>query len=120
MLFKVDENLHAEAAELLREAGHDAMTVFEQGLRGRGDRQIADVCRSKQRAIVTLDLDFSDIREYPPADYAGIIVLRLLDQSRQSILRTLEQVLPLLAVEPLVGYLWIIEEGRVRIRGGDA
>ena len=120
MLFKVDENLHSEVAELLCAAGHDAMTVFEQGLRGYADCQIADVCRNEQRAIVTLDLDFSDIREFPPADYAGIIVLRLLDQSRSSIRRALEQVLPLFAAEPLVGYLWIIEDDRVRIRGGDA
>ena len=119
MLFKIDENLHSEAAELLRAAGHDAMTVFDQGLRGHSDRQIADVCRNEQRVIVTLDLDFSDIRKFPPPDYAGIIVLRLLDQSRPSILRALEQVLPLLTVEPLVGYLWIIEENRMRIRGGE-
>lgn len=43
----------------------------------------------------------------------------LLDQSRRSILRTLGQVLPLFAVEPLVGFLWIVEEDRVRIRGGN-
>ena len=119
MLFKVDENLHADAAELLRKAGYDAMTVFDQGLRGRKDIEIADVCRIEQRAIVTLDLDFSDIRQFPPAEYAGIIVLRLLDKSRPSILRTLGLVLPLLKVEPLVGYLWIVEEDRVRIRGGN-
>lgn len=62
MLFKVDENLHSDVAELLRKAGHNAMTVFEQGLRGRKDREIADVCRIEKQAIVTLDLEFSNIR----------------------------------------------------------
>ncbi len=33
MQFKIDENLHADAADLLRQHGHDALTVFEQGLR---------------------------------------------------------------------------------------
>ena len=61
MLFKVDENLHADAAELLRLAGHDAVTVLDQGLRGHADGEIADVCRIEQRAIVTLDLDCSTI-----------------------------------------------------------
>ena len=88
MLFKVDENLHTDVADLLRKAGHDALTVFDQGLRGHADGEIALVCREEQRAIVTLDLDFfSDIREFPPEDYAGIIVLRLLDQSRPESLR---------------------------------
>lgn len=117
MLFKVDENLHSEVAELLRKAGHDALTVFDQGLRGHAE--IALVCRDEQRAIVTLNLDFSDIREYPPEDYGGIIVLRLLDQSRPAVLRVLERMLPLFVAEPLAGHLWIAEEDRVRIRSGE-
>ncbi len=118
MLFKVDENLHADAAELLCAAGHDAVTVFDQGLQGHADGEIAEVCRDERRAIVTLDLDFSDIREFPPEDHAGIIILRLLDQSRPAVLRALQRVIPLLTVEPLVGHLWIVEEDRVRIRSG--
>ena len=35
MRFKVDESLHVEVADLLRGQGHDALTVFDQGLRGR-------------------------------------------------------------------------------------
>ena len=35
MRFKIDENLPVEAAELLRQAGHDAVTVLEQHLGGR-------------------------------------------------------------------------------------
>jgi uncharacterized protein DUF5615 len=34
MKFKIDENLPIEAAALLREAGHDALTVHDQNLRG--------------------------------------------------------------------------------------
>lgn len=30
--FKVDENLPVEAAALLRDAGHDAVTVDDQGM----------------------------------------------------------------------------------------
>jgi hypothetical protein len=54
MLFKVDENLHSHVAVLLHQHNHDALTVDDQGLRGRGD--IADVCRHELRAILTLDL----------------------------------------------------------------
>ena len=34
MRFKIDENLTVEAAESLRQAGHDATTVPQQGLSG--------------------------------------------------------------------------------------
>jgi len=35
--FKVDENLHPEAAMFLRDHGHDAVTVWDQNLRGTSD-----------------------------------------------------------------------------------
>jgi len=92
--FKIDENLHADAAELLRQQGHDAITVYDQNLQGEADTNIANVCRQEQRVIVTLDLDFSDIRQYPPKDYPGIIVLRLNDQSRVAVLNVLRRILP--------------------------
>ena len=57
--FKIDENLHTDAAALLRQHGHDALTVHDQGLRGGADCDLAQICRQEKRAIVTLDLDFS-------------------------------------------------------------
>jgi len=119
MRFKIDENLHRDAAELLKRHGHDAMTVVDQGLRGYGDGEIANVCRKEQRAIVTLDLDFSDVRVYSPGDYVGIIVLRLSDQSRGSVLKVIGRIIPLFGTEMLIGRLWIVDEHQVRIRGGE-
>ena len=116
MQFKIDENLHSEAAELLRQHGHNAVRVFDQRLRGHADVHIASVCQQESRAIVTLDLDFSDIRDYPPKGYHGIIVLRLNDQNRASVLAVLGRIIPLFDTEPLAGRLWIVDEHQVRIR----
>jgi predicted nuclease of predicted toxin-antitoxin system len=120
MRFKVDENLPAEAAELLRYHAHDVLTVTEQSLNGQPDPEVAKVCRAEQRALVTLDLGFGDLRCYPPGDYAGIIVLRPDVQSIQSVLRLLHRLLPIMEEEPLTGSLWIVDEHRVRIRGEKA
>jgi predicted nuclease of predicted toxin-antitoxin system len=60
MRFKTDENLPAEVAELLNQAGHDALRVDQQGLSGVADPGVAAVCLVEQRAIVTLDTDFAD------------------------------------------------------------
>jgi predicted nuclease of predicted toxin-antitoxin system len=116
MQFKIDENLHSDAADRLRRKGHDAMTVRQQGLRGAADSDIADVCRRENRVIVTLDLDFSDVRVYPPQDYHGIIVLRLADQSRTAVVGVLDRILPMLETDSPVGKLWIVDEHQVRIR----
>lgn len=115
--FKVDENLPTEVATILASAGHDALTVPQQLLGGQPDPNIAAVCQNEGRAIITLDLDFGDIRAYPPAAYSGIIVLRLARLDKVNILASIQRLLPLLASEPLGGKLWIVEDANVRIRG---
>jgi predicted nuclease of predicted toxin-antitoxin system len=117
MKFKVDENLPVEVAELLSQAGHDAATVIDQALGGHPDSDIAAVCQREQRALVTIDTDFADIRAYPPRLYAGLIVLRLKQQDKPAVLQVIARVMPTLAIEPLTGQLWIVEERRIRIRG---
>ena len=66
MNFKLDENLHPENGELLRERGHDVATVHDQGLRGHEDQEIAEVCRQEGRILLSFDLDFSNIQMFPP------------------------------------------------------
>lgn len=117
MKFKTDENLAEETAELIREFGHDCETVHDEGLRGASDEQIAAVCVSEGRALVTLDLDFADIRAYPPALHSGITVLRPGLQSPASIHRVLLPALRLLETEQIHQRLWVCDEAGVRIRG---
>jgi predicted nuclease of predicted toxin-antitoxin system len=115
MQFKIDENLPDAIVALLAADGHDVCTVRAQTLNGRPDVELAAACKSERRAIVTLDLDFADITAFPPEEYAGIIVLRVRSQSKAHIVDVFESVLPLLVKEPLDGYLWIVEEHRVRV-----
>jgi predicted nuclease of predicted toxin-antitoxin system len=78
--FKIDENLSPSVATIFEAAGHGAHSVVQQALGGQTDERIIDVCRREQRALITLDLDFSNILAYPPAEYPGIVVLRLANQ----------------------------------------
>lgn len=115
--FKIDENLPEVAAEILRSAGFDAQTVLFEGLGGAPDAAIASVCLQEQRAIITLDLDFSDIKTYPPERYPGIIVLRLQNHSTSSVAAIMHTVVSLLHKERLSGTIWSLDERRVRIFG---
>ncbi|MCB8942199.1 MAG: DUF5615 family PIN-like protein [Ardenticatenaceae bacterium] len=116
MKFKTDENLPVQAAEMLRNAGYDALTILEQDLGGEADSDIAVICQAEGRIIVTLDLDFADIRAYPPADYPGIIVLRLQSQAKPHVLQVLQQLIKALAFQPVSQQLWIVDERRIRVR----
>jgi predicted nuclease of predicted toxin-antitoxin system len=115
--FKFDENLPLDLGVLLREAGHDAHSVFEENLRGAADKRIAKACQDEHRILITLDLDFAHIKNYPPRDYSGIIVLRLDRQNRETVLAIARRLLRLLETEPISERLWIVDEKRTRIRG---
>ena len=116
MDFKIDENLPVETADILRQAGHDALTVIDQGMSGESDSSIARVCQIEARVLITLDLDFADIRSYPPHLYPGLIVLRSKRQDKITVTVIVERVVEMLHHEPIYNRLWIVDEDRVRIR----
>lgn len=113
---KLDENMPVEAAELLRAAGWECDTVFDEALSGAEDPDIAARCRAEARVLFTLDLDFADIRAYPPSEYTGIVVFRPSEPSRSRVLSLLQRATPVLTAEWAENRLWIVEPGRVRIR----
>jgi hypothetical protein len=51
--------------------GWDCLTVADQGFAGHPDSDIAEVCQTEGRILVTLDVGFADIRSYPPKGYSG-------------------------------------------------
>lgn len=118
MKFKVDENLPRQVADILRGAGYDALTIGEQHLNGAVDHQIANVCRGERRALITLDLDFADVRRYPPGEFPGIVVIRVRDAQRDVLAGLAAQIVEMLKTTPLDGHLWVLEPDRVRVRGG--
>ena len=119
MKFKIDENLPVEIADLLRSSGHDADTVHDEGLVGSPDANVIGACKSEGRCLITLDLDFSDMRAYTPSDLHGLIIFRLRRQDKTHVIEIARRMISLLEIEPLEQRLWIVDEERVRIRGGE-
>ena len=119
MKLKLDENLGVRGKHVLDAAGHDACTVAAQKLTAADDRHLIEICRLEGRALVTLDVDFANPLVFPPADYAGIAVIRLPKRPTSADLQAgLETLVRALNVESLAGRLWIVERGRVRIHQG--
>ena len=87
---------------------------------GAPDERVLQACKAEDRVLITLDLDFSDIRAYPPGTYPGIWVLRPPKQTFKAIEALVMAGVRLPAVERVHGQLWVIDEKRVRIRDGDA
>ena len=77
MRFLVDADLPRSTAAVVRRHGHDAVDIRDTDLRGAVDSVIAAYARAEGRCLISGDFGFADIRNYPPADYAGIVVLEL-------------------------------------------
>lgn len=116
MRFKIDENLPVDIAEILQQAGHEADTVHSEGITGTDDLNISRICQREQRILITLDMGFSDISTFPPSEFEGIIVLRLIHQDKLYVLKIIHRLLSTLDDGGLKGKLWIVDEKRIRIR----
>ena len=118
MKFKTDENLPLEAASALRDFVFDIETVWDESLAGADDRTVAARACGEGRILITLDLDFANIRAYPPEQHSGIIVLRLKVQDRETVVRYIRRVSVVLGQRSPVGELWVVERDRIRFRQG--
>ncbi len=115
MKLKLDENLGPGIAEIFRAASHDVRMTREQGLGGSQDAVLIEVCRAEERCLVTLDLDFSHILNYPPERYTGIAVLRLPEpMSYQDLREAVRTLVKAFEKREISRKLWIVSRGRVR------
>ena len=113
---KLDENLGQSHAALLRDAGYDADRVTDEGLSGTADADLWPIVCREDRFFITLDLDFSDVRNFVPGSHPGILLLRPASQSRDAALEVLTRVLNEIPLPVLTGCLAIADERRTRIR----
>lgn len=115
MRLKLDENLGAHHAEMLRSAAHDVDTVHLEELTGSADGDVLAAAVAAGRALVTLDLDFADPWRFPPSQTAGIAVLRVRTRpSRADLEVVVARLAAALAERDMTGRLWVIDLARVR------
>ena len=76
MNIKLDENLSRHLKDQLLPLGHNVSTAFEEGLLGKVDVDVSAAAKGEDRMVFTLDLDFADLRKFPPGSHPGIILFR--------------------------------------------
>ena len=115
MKFKLDENLPVSSAATLTSVGHDVDTVTQEGLIGAPDR---DIVAAATEAGTDPDLPgpgLGDIRAYPPGSHAGIVVLRLTDQSAAAAIKAVSDLATLTNPDSLAGAVAVLQRGLLRI-----
>jgi predicted nuclease of predicted toxin-antitoxin system len=85
MRLKLDENLSRHLKPVLIALGHDVLTAADENLLSRPDTEIARAAKEEQRMLLTLDIEFADLRKYPPGSHPGVILFRPLSSSPLSV-----------------------------------
>lgn len=116
MRVKLDENLSRFLKLNLQRLGHDVETVGEEGLLSRPDVEVAAFAASERRMLLTLDLDFSDARTYPPGSHPGIVLFRPGSMGPLTVNAFVEVFVEATNLDDLAGCLVVVDPDRVRVR----
>ncbi len=117
MRFKLDENIPLGLVRTVKRAGYDVETVYSESLAGSRDSTLLDVCRLEKRILITLDLNFASVVNFPPGTHAGIVVLRLKQTGPAATAVAVRRWLLAVKNTPMqLGSLWIVDDNRIRIR----
>ena len=119
MKLKLDENLSDQLKTILATLGHDAHTVGDEGLIGRPDADVAAAALAEGRMLFTLDLDFADIRRFPPGTHPGIVLFRPGSFGPLEITRFVAEFARTCDLSTFAGCLAVVEPTRVRVRRPD-
>ncbi len=72
----LDQNIHRDVAQALREQGRDVVTVEDLGMAEAADRAILATALEQRRVVVTHDSDFGTLTVRAGHAFLGIIYLR--------------------------------------------
>jgi predicted nuclease of predicted toxin-antitoxin system len=113
---KADENMPRTVLQVLRERGHDAVSVREQNMGGWKDLELWRVIQEERRFLITADKGFADVRSFPPGTHTGILLLRPDEDGIRPLIDLLKRVLDSYGLEELQGTLTVATPRSIRIR----
>jgi len=113
---KLDENLSRHLKSKVSDLGYEVETVYDENLEGVDDTTIGSAAKAEGRVLFTQDIEFADLRKYPPGTHPGIILFR--GKTRGPILMN-QLVLNFLEKYDLSTFakcVVVVEEHQIRIR----
>lgn len=91
--FLADENISPESAGHLESLGFLCRSLCRDGPRRLTDREIVELAKREGEIIITHDLDFGQIYYFAEGGEVGILVLRLRQQTVESVNEVLKRFL---------------------------
>jgi predicted nuclease of predicted toxin-antitoxin system len=116
MKLLLDQGLPRSAAELLRQAGRDAVHTGEIGLATADDSVILQEARNSQRVVVTLDADFHTLLALSGAASPSVVRIRIEGLRGAEVAKLIEDVIGNAHDDLLAGAVVTVQQARIRVR----
>jgi predicted nuclease of predicted toxin-antitoxin system len=116
MKFLADMGISLRTVALLRDLGHDAVHLYEQGLGRLSDPDILRKARDGGRVLLTHDLDFGELMAASGANLPSVVVFRLRDMRPDGVNAHLREVVTEYHEMLEKGVIVSVGERQIRLR----
>jgi predicted nuclease of predicted toxin-antitoxin system len=116
MKLKLDENLSRPLKPILIGLGHDVLTAADEDLLSHPDADVAAGAAREGRILLSLDIEFADLRKYPPGSHPGIVLFRPASLGPLSVHRFVERFVHSTDLSTFSGCVAVVEPHTVRVR----
>ena len=116
MKFLLDMGLARSTVQYLRDCGHDALHLRDQGLQRLPDTEIVVTAVAEQRIILTHDLDFGRIVSLSKATVPSVVTFRFGDMRASAVNRQLDEIIARFSVDLERGALISVTDQGIRVR----
>jgi predicted nuclease of predicted toxin-antitoxin system len=113
---KLDENLSRHLKVPLALEGFDVDTAEAEGLAGRPDTEVAACAKSADRVLLTLDVEFADLRKFPLGTHPGVVLFRPRSLSPGVVNAFVLEFVRSSGLAGIEGCVVVVDRNRVRIR----
>lgn len=115
MKFLADQDVYATTIGFVRGLGHEVVPAAQLGLAQAEDADLLRVAHEQTRILMTRDRDFGGL-VFVQGSGPGVVYLRILPSTQNSVHAELERVLTLYSEQELHVSFVVVEPGRHRIR----
>ena len=116
MNFKLDENVPIQLKSTIKNAGHNASSVYEQNLSGKEDKIVFEKCKEEDYILITNDTDFESIYSYLPYTHPGIIVIKIKSQGIHAVNNAFKNFLGKVDLNRIKGIITVIGSDLIKIK----
>lgn len=116
MRFLADMGVSSSTVRALKEDGHDAIHLRDEGLSRLDDIDILEKARTEQRVVLTFDLDFGDLLASGAQSFPSVIIFRLRNETPRAVTNHRKQLIAQRTSDIDKGAIVIVEDTRHRLR----